>query len=116
ASGTDLRTQISPDIRSSDRSNAGPLVSGAKQRPVILTALATLVVALGLLTTSLIYRGVSRSGPSVRQSVAVLPFKPVNKDEPDLIYQFGIAESLILRLGAANGITVRPLSAVRKYS
>jgi DNA-binding winged helix-turn-helix (wHTH) protein/tetratricopeptide (TPR) repeat protein len=50
------------------------------------------------------------------KSIAVLPLKPVNTDNRDLIYELGIAESLILKLGSVKGVTVRPLSAIRKYS
>lgn len=49
------------------------------------------------------------------RSIAVLPLKPItsNRDE---IYELGIADSLIHRLGAMKGFFVRPLSATRKYA
>ena len=50
------------------------------------------------------------------KSIAVLPIKPVNTNDRDLIYELGIAESLIFKLGSEKGLTVRPLSATRKYS
>ncbi len=45
-----------------------------------------------------------------------MPLKPVNKDDRDLIYELGIAESLIFKLGSVKGLIVRPLNATRKYS
>ena len=50
------------------------------------------------------------------KSIAVLPLKPVNTNDRDLIYELGIAESLIFKLGSVKGLTIRPLSATRKYS
>lgn len=50
-----------------------------------------------------------------QKSIAVLPLKPINNENRDSIYELGIAESLILKLSAANDLVVRPLSATRKY-
>lgn len=49
------------------------------------------------------------------KSIAVLPLKPLNNQNRDSIYELGIAESLILKLSSARELTVRPLSATRKY-
>ena len=49
------------------------------------------------------------------KSIAVLPLKPINNQSRDSIYELGIAESLILKLSSGKGLTVRPLSATRKY-
>ena len=49
------------------------------------------------------------------KSIAVLPLKPINNESRDPIYELGIAESLILKLSSAKELTVRPLSATRKY-
>ncbi|HQU82782.1 MAG TPA: winged helix-turn-helix domain-containing protein, partial [Pyrinomonadaceae bacterium] len=53
--------------------------------------------------------------PPQSRSIAVLPLKPLNSDARDSIYELGIAESLILKLSSAKDLTVRPLSATRKY-
>ncbi|MEZ5428222.1 MAG: winged helix-turn-helix domain-containing protein [Pyrinomonadaceae bacterium] len=50
-----------------------------------------------------------------RSSIAVLPLKPIDSRDRDPIYELGIAESLILKLSSARDLTVRPLSATRKY-
>ena len=49
------------------------------------------------------------------KSIAVLPLKPINNQTGDSIYELGIAESLILKLSAGRDLTVRPLSATRRY-
>jgi len=50
-----------------------------------------------------------------KKSIAVLPLKPISNEKRDSIYELGIAESLILKLSSAKDLTVRPLSATRKY-
>ena len=50
------------------------------------------------------------------KSIAVLPFKPLASDARDESLEMGIADSLITVLGKLNGITVRPISAVRRYT
>lgn len=47
------------------------------------------------------------------QTLAVLPFKFINAGERDESLELGMADSLILKL--SKGVTVRPLSAVRKF-
>lgn len=48
-------------------------------------------------------------------SIAVLPFKPLSAEGRDESLELGMADTLIMRLGSMQQITVRPLSAVRKY-
>lgn len=54
-------------------------------------------------------------GPEMR-SMAVLPFKPVSADARDESIEMGIADTLITKLSNIRNLTVRPMSAVRKYS
>jgi TolB-like protein/DNA-binding winged helix-turn-helix (wHTH) protein/tetratricopeptide (TPR) repeat protein len=49
-------------------------------------------------------------------SIAVLPFKPLNAESRDESLEMGMAETLITRLSNLREITVRPISAVRKYT
>jgi serine/threonine-protein kinase len=51
-----------------------------------------------------------------KKSIAVLPVKPINTANRDEIYEIGIADSLILKLGSMKGFVVRPLSATRQYT
>lgn len=55
-------------------------------------------------------------GAAVNKSIVVLPIKPINSANRDDIYEIGIAESLIRKLGSMKGFVVRPLSAVRRYA
>jgi DNA-binding winged helix-turn-helix (wHTH) protein/TolB-like protein/Tfp pilus assembly protein PilF len=57
----------------------------------------------------------SRSSAMPRR-IAVLPFKPLVPEAGDTSLQLGMAEALIGKLGALDGLTVRPLSAVRRYA
>ena len=51
-----------------------------------------------------------------RPSVAVLPFTPLGAGSGDEYLGLGMADSLITRLSGINRITVRPTSAIRKYT
>ena len=53
---------------------------------------------------------------TARKSIAVLPAKAINSANRDEIYDIGIADSLILKLGSMKGFIVRPLSLMRKYA
>lgn len=48
-------------------------------------------------------------------TLAVLPFKPLAYEARDEVLELGMADSLITRLGAARGVIVRPVGAVRRY-
>jgi DNA-binding winged helix-turn-helix (wHTH) protein/TolB-like protein len=54
--------------------------------------------------------------PAAPTSIAVLPFKPLVPEGRDAALELGMADSLILKLGSIGQITVRPLSAVRRYT
>jgi DNA-binding winged helix-turn-helix (wHTH) protein/TolB-like protein/Tfp pilus assembly protein PilF len=49
-------------------------------------------------------------------SIAVLPFKPLRADARDEPLEMGIADTLITTLGKVGQLTVRPTSAVRRYT
>jgi len=95
---------------------AGPVGTDSKRslRPLWVSAAAVaLLVAIG---TFLVQR--SRDGhssPPAIQTVAVLPFKPLLATERDESLELGMTESLIASLGARPGLTIRPLSSVRRY-
>lgn len=50
------------------------------------------------------------------KSIAILPAKPLIAGNYEPIYEFGIADSLIYKIAASKNLTVRALSATRKYS
>jgi DNA-binding winged helix-turn-helix (wHTH) protein/TolB-like protein/Flp pilus assembly protein TadD len=57
----------------------------------------------------------SHSTAPVR-SIAVLPFKPLVGDLRDESLEFGMADTLIVRLGNLREMRVRPISSVRRFS
>ena len=56
------------------------------------------------------------TSPAAITSIAVLPFKPLVAEGRDPSLELGMADSLIMKLGNLGQITVRPLSAVRRYT
>jgi eukaryotic-like serine/threonine-protein kinase len=78
---------------------------------VLVLTIAALVVALPFYR----HRDLTTSLPPDK-SIAVLPAKAINSANRDEIYQIGIADSLILKLGSMNGFVIRPLSVMRKYA
>src|SRR5205085_55369 len=78
---------------------------------VIVAAAACLVVMV--LTALLIFRKERPAAPpnnAAVKSIAVLPLKPLNTENRDLVYELGIADSLILKLSSVKELIVRPLS------
>src|SRR5205085_419964 len=74
-----------------------------------------LVVLVGLVAAAgLIWLRPAPTHPI--RSLAVLPFKPLVADTHDDILEMGIADTLITRLNSVKQITVRPISAVRRYT
>lgn len=57
-----------------------------------------------------------RSTVAAVQSLAVLPLKPLHQEGDDRQLGLGLADTIIMRLGQIEGITVRPTSAVRQYA
>ena len=50
------------------------------------------------------------------RSIAVLPFRPISPEQRDESLELGMADTLISRLSNVRRLTVRPLSAVRRYT
>jgi DNA-binding winged helix-turn-helix (wHTH) protein/tetratricopeptide (TPR) repeat protein len=93
--------------------NAPPAVAMPKHRArFVLFGVGFLSAILLIFILSFNFRSV---GSSKASSIAVLPLKPVNSTNRDEVYEIGIADSLIYRLGTMKGIIVRPLGAIRKY-
>lgn len=86
-------------------------------RRVAFSAIAG-VVLIGLGIVLLIYASREKYAQPSSQitSIAVLPFKPLRADARDEPLELGIADTLITTLGKVRQLTVRPTSAVRKYT
>src|SRR5207244_987953 len=75
---------------------------------------AALALALALMVSA---RPGAPPVAKTTQSVAVLPFKPrVAGDTDDTYLGLGIADALIMQLGAFKTVTVRPLSATSRFT
>jgi DNA-binding winged helix-turn-helix (wHTH) protein/TolB-like protein/Tfp pilus assembly protein PilF len=84
-----------------------------------LTVLLPSIVAVSLVGLGLLayYSRTRRVTPAPQPtSIAVLPFKPLAAEARDESLELGMADALITTLGNIDQITVRPISAVRKYT
>lgn len=110
--------------RGNNRSNKNPL---SQYRQIIsprfvFSKKALALPALGLISILafaawfLFGQKAAENSPSTIRSVAVLPFKPLNAESRNESLEIGMAETLITRLGNLKRLTVRPVSAVRKYT
>ncbi len=96
---------------------AAPLISEPKRRMrVVLFSVGFLTAIFLLLLLSFNFQPESSSNPNNVKSFAILPLKPLTTENREPIYELGIADSLIHRLGSTKGFFVRPLSATRKYA
>lgn len=78
----------------------------------------TLFAALGLAIFAVALVGWywnKSNNPTKIKTVAVLPFKMLDSDA-EKYWELGMADALIMKLGNARQIVVRPTSAVRKYA
>ncbi|MDQ3749309.1 MAG: protein kinase, partial [Acidobacteriota bacterium] len=116
-SETDLQTNETSSAKDSEKVFAvsqTAAVSTNGFKPLAAFALAALLIsAIGL---GYYFFSAGQTAIGGKKSVAVLPLKPINTANRDEIYEIGIADSLIHRLGSMKGFVVRPLSATRKYA
>lgn len=104
-------------LRNSTAGTTLGAISESIQRHKPLTAF----LSVGLLVVSVIlsyslFPTKSSATPTDKRSIAVMPVRAIAAAARDELYELGIAESVIHRLGLLKGLTVRPLKAVRKYS
>jgi len=88
-----------------------------RKRGVVLTLLAVLFLcALAAFLTPLWRHPAEPAAltPPIR-TLAVLPFKPLVASQRDLALEIGMADTLIAKISTIDGVTVRPLNAVRRY-
>jgi serine/threonine protein kinase/Tfp pilus assembly protein PilF len=121
--GRHERATIASGVSTADVVPAHPTSSaeylvGEVKRHKTFAAAALVVLLSGAigLAYSLISRNKTNFSPSGQKSIAVLPLKPIDTENRDQLYEFGIADSLILKLSSMKGLIVRPLSASRKYA
>ncbi|HMS42479.1 MAG TPA: transcriptional regulator, partial [Pyrinomonadaceae bacterium] len=83
---------------------------------IILFGIGFLSAVFLIVLLSFSFQSGSSTTPNKLKSIAILPVQPLTAENRDVIYEFGIADSLILKLSAAKNLIVRPLSATRKYA
>jgi TolB-like protein/DNA-binding winged helix-turn-helix (wHTH) protein/Tfp pilus assembly protein PilF len=87
---------------------------GIRALPAII---AVVLIGLASFAGWLLFRSrTSETSSASIQSIAVLPFKPLNAESRDESLEMGMAETLIARLSNLKQVVVRPMSAVRKYT
>lgn len=95
---------------------AGGSESRSRWRQYRWTMLTFIAVALGIAATAY-YINRRRAEPGVKiKSIAVLPFRAVDTNNPDEALQMGLADALITRLANLREIIVRPAISIAKYN
>jgi serine/threonine-protein kinase len=89
---------------------ASSFLRSEMRAPLALAALAVLIAG-GILARQWLFDRATRV-----DSIAVLPFKPLLSDSRDEALELGLADTLITRLSGLKNVSVRPLSAVRRYT
>jgi TolB-like protein/Tfp pilus assembly protein PilF len=101
---------------SEEQKQGNALPVATRESRVSLQVSIACAAVIGLAIAGL-YFWTSRKTPGPEmKSIAVLPFKPVAADARDESLEMGIADTLITKLSNIRNLTVRPISAVRKYS
>ena len=93
-----------------------PVIRGLTQRRIILTmiVLAT-AAAAGFVFWRFLRKPNLPNTSSQVKSMAILPFKTFKGNAEDEYLGLGLADALITQVGMMREISIRPLSAVRKY-
>jgi len=102
---TDLKSEINKSQILTERTN----------RPLLIAFSVLSIFALGA-TGFFLWRENGKSADAPIKTVAVLPFKPLAANNRDESLELGMSDSLITRLARLRQITVRPISAVRRYT
>jgi TolB-like protein len=116
-SSSDIPHGAVPLVRPRQQGFAGALAKRIQGR---VAAILFAVIAVLLAGLALAFYYASR--PSQPQpaapikSIAVLPFRPLLAESRDEALELGMADTLINKLSNIRQVTVRPLSAVRKYT
>ena len=92
------------------------IISRFLRSPMRMTlALAALAALAALVAGGILGRQWLVERGARVDSIAVLPFKPLVADSRDEALEMGLADTLITRLSSLKNVTVRPISAVRRY-
>src|ERR1051326_4281201 len=108
------------DISSADQEAVGNRQLRLHAPPwklVFMPAIALLILGIGAFA----YHSITRSSVHEKeigsiQSLAVLPFEPLDNESRDRYLGVGMADALITRLSHLQHVSVRPMSSVQKYA
>jgi TolB-like protein/Tfp pilus assembly protein PilF len=104
-------------LRRQSVEEAAPITRAFGQRTWLVPAVVLAAVIVGVVWINRDrVRTPAEPAESRIESLAVLPLKPLLRNDTDDYLGMGIADTIITRLGQIEGVTVRPTSAVRKYS
>jgi DNA-binding winged helix-turn-helix (wHTH) protein len=103
--------------------DAAPQIPGVfvhdRRWPLRATASAVVILlamtVLGIVGYRWRVGNIHSAASSAPRRIAVLPFKPIVVTDRDESLEWGMAETLITRLGGVSEIRVRPFSAMRRY-
>ncbi len=105
------------DLRRVSRQTAEvPARARARSTGLVAAGAIAALVLVGLIAWATVVRRWPAGGVPVARSLAVLPLKPLAQSGDDATVGLGLADTIITRIGQIEGITVRPTSAVRKFS
>src|SRR5262245_50910152 len=83
---------------------------------VALVAITLTVLGIGAFIYSLLNKNTPGTSSAPIRSLAVLPLKSLDKEGADDYLGLGITDTIITKISQVGELTVRPTSAVRKYS
>jgi len=92
--------------------NDVPVFAPNRRRNLVLGLSAIALMGVGVF----LFRALTVSSGGPITSIAVLPFKPLVENERNESLELGMADTLIAKLSGFEELSVRPISAVRKYS
>ncbi len=87
-----------------------------RSRLAFIRILAAAAVAIAAFVVLRSREKTAPAPPTTIHTLAVLPFKPLVASERDEALELGMADTLIAKISSVPGVTVRPLSAVRRFS
>lgn len=114
--------ELTEDLRHLKELIASQSIAPARSlRKLALTRRRLMIAAMVLiaLIAALSYAIFSRRAPGAQnqiKSLAVLPLKPISKENEPNYLGLGVADTIITKVSRINGLIVRPTSAVRRYA